>query len=66
MTRFTTLPSTASHSPGFEQGQEGGPETQSVHSVLPGEIVGDWAYGGIWKSLEKILRKVRVVRSRFK
>ena len=36
MTWFTTLPSAASHSPGFEQGQEGGPETQSVHSVLPG------------------------------
>jgi len=31
----TTLPSVASHSPGFEHGQEGGPETQSVHSVLP-------------------------------
>ena len=32
---LTTFPSAASHSPGFEHGQEGGPETQSVHSVLP-------------------------------
>ena len=57
MTRFTTLPSAASHSPGFEQGQEGGPETQSVHSVLPGEIVGDCGnlreFGEVWRNIEK-------------
>ena len=56
MTRFTTLPSAASHSPGFEQGQEGGPETQSVHSVLPGEIVGIGhmgEFGKAWRNIEK-------------
>ena len=32
---FTTLPPVDSHSPGCEHGQEGGPDTQSVQSVLP-------------------------------